>query len=174
MLLRPLCIQDAVPLAKLANNKNVHRYLRDRFPSPYWPEHALSFIECCQANEADGMSKVRGIFVDGHLVGIVESIFHIDIDARNAEIGYWLGEPYWGRGIATQALKMFCEQIFAEHTEIWRLSASILAPNLASMRVAKKAGFHEEAVLKQAAYKKEMLMDIHIFSVLRNQWEYRL
>ena len=55
ILLRPLCIQDAVPLAKMADNENVYRYLRDRFPSPYLPEHALSFIQCCRENEEDGM-----------------------------------------------------------------------------------------------------------------------
>ena len=67
-------------------------------------------------------------------------------------------------------LRLFGTEVFSAHPEIWRLSASILSPNTASMRVAVKAGFHEEAVLKQAAYKRETLMDLHIFSVLRNQW----
>ena len=88
----------------------------------------------------------------------------------NAEIGYWLGQQYWGQGIAAKALHRFCTEVFSTHPEVWRLSASILAPNTASMRVAEKAGFHEEAVLRQAAYKRETLMDLHIFAVLRNQW----
>ena len=170
ILLRPLCIQDAVPLAKMADNENVYRYLRDRFPSPYLPEHALSFIQCCRENEEDGMSMVRGVLVNHKLAGVMESMFHIDIDSRNAEIGYWLGQQYWGQGIAAKALHRFCTEVFSTHPEIWRLSASILAPNTASMRVADKAGFHEEAVLRQAAYKRETLMDLHIFAVLRNQW----
>ena len=100
ILLRPLCIQDAAPLAKMADNENVYRYLRDRFPSPYLPEHALSFIQCCRENEEDGMSMVRGVLVNHKLAGVMESMFHIDIDSRNAEIGYWLGQQYWGQGIA--------------------------------------------------------------------------
>ena len=110
--LRPLRIPDAVPLAKLANNEKVSRYLRDRFPAPYEPEHALSFIQCCHANEEDGMAMVRAVTAEGKLVGIVECVFHIDVDSRNGDVGYWLGEPYWHKGIAREALRQFTDLIF--------------------------------------------------------------
>lgn len=169
--LRSLRIPDAVPLAKLANNEKVSRYLRDRFPAPYEPEHALSFIQCCHANEEDGMAMVRAVTAEGKLVGIVECVFHIDVDSRNGDVGYWLGEPYWHKGIAREALRQFTDLIFTQHSEIWRLSASILQPNTASMKAAESAGYVQEAVLRQAAYKHEALMDVYLYAILRNQWQ---
>lgn len=171
VILRRLRIQDAVPLAKLANNEKVSRYLRVRFPQPYEPEHALSFIDCCLANEEDGIAMVRAIEAEGRLAGVMECVFHRDIDIRNGSVGYWLGQLYWHQGIATEALCQFVEEIFDTYPEIWRLSASILEPNTASMRVAEKAGFAKEAVLQQAAYKNETLMDVFVYALRRNQWQ---
>lgn len=171
LTLRPLRIQDAVRLAKLADNEKVHRYLRDRFPSPYGAEHALSYIQCCSDNEADGMAMVRAIIADGTLAGVLECVFHIDIDSRNGDIGYWLGEPFWGRGLAADALRLFCSEIFRTHPEIWRLSASVLEPNHASLRAIEKAGFVREAKLCQAAYKFETLMDVYVYALLRSDWQ---
>lgn len=171
LALRPLRIQDAVTLARLADNEKVHRYMRDRFPSPYCAEHALSYIQCCLDNEADGMAMVRAVVVNGKLAGVMECVFHIDIDSRNGDVGYWLGEPFWGRGLGACALRLFCDEIFQSHPEIWRLSASVLAPNRASLRAIEKAGFAREAVLRQAAYKQETLMDVHVYALLRSCWQ---
>lgn len=91
-----------------------------------------------------------------------------DIYRFNAEIGYWLGEDYWGLGYTTQALREFSDWLFA-HTDLNRLFAGVFSFNNASMRVLIKAGFHPEAIHARAIYKNNQFWDEHYFVKFRDQ-----
>ncbi len=172
--LRALETTDAVPLSKIANEKRIHLFLREGFPHPYQPEHALFFMETSKAKEQEGLSLVRAIVADGKLAGVIEGMFKGNIECRNVEIGYWLGVPFWGKSIAARAIGLLCKEIFTQYPEIWRIYAHILEGNLSSVKAIEKAGFEKEACLKQAAYKNEQLLDVWVFAITRPAWKIRV
>ena len=89
-------------MVRYANNANVSRYLRDRFPYPYTMAHARGFLAGAVGEE--GEPTKFAIAVDDEAVGGIGLIPGADIEQFSAEIGYWLGEPFWGRGIAPGAV----------------------------------------------------------------------
>ena len=100
--LRPYSLADISRLATLANNKNVSRYLTDTFPYPYTEEDAAWWVNTgAQENNA----VTRAIEFNDAFVGSVGIQPQSGWKAHSAEIGYWVGEPYWGKGIATEALR---------------------------------------------------------------------
>src|SRR6186997_3664193 len=140
---------DVSALVKHANNANVARQLRDRFPHPYTAADARRFIE--------GVVPVRPVMtfaidVDGEAVGGIGFSPGNDVERFSAEVGYWLGEPFWGRGIVTEALNMFSQDVF-ERLNLLRLFAVASAANVGSARVLEKAGYQQEGVLRSAAVK---------------------
>ena len=109
-VLRPWRTRDAASVVRYANNANVSRYLRDRFPYPYTMEHARAFLASAFAEE--GEPTKLAIEVDGEAVGGIGVIAGADIERFSAEIGYWLGEPFWCRGIVSEALILMTEYAF--------------------------------------------------------------
>lgn len=160
--LRKITPNDIDALVKYANNPKVHLYTSDKFPYPYLKEHAKLFIDFATNNP---MADILVIDVDGEFVGGCGIHFKEDLQCKNAELGYWIAEPFWGKGIMTSVIKQRTEDAFIKH-KIHRLYASVFDENIASQKALLNCGFTLEAVLKQAIYKNNKYHDDFIFSLL--------
>eukprot|EP01122_Echinamoeba_exundans_P002688 TRINITY_DN12649_c0_g1_i1.p1 TRINITY_DN12649_c0_g1~~TRINITY_DN12649_c0_g1_i1.p1 ORF type:complete len:197 (-),score=22.21 TRINITY_DN12649_c0_g1_i1:76-666(-) len=174
---------DEEALAKLANNEKVWKNLLDEFPHPYTIDHAKSWISMCQdgpirfANVAiclyDDSEKSKLIPIGG--IGVHPSGQSIN-KKRVKQVGYWIGESYWGRGIVTEALQLITNYAFSQEcadaindgVQIVRLEAAIFAYNVPSGRVLEKAGYHLEAVQKAAYVKLGQVQDAHLYVKIRD------
>ncbi len=161
--LRTWNLNDCASLAKHANNIKIWNNVRDLFPHPYSIADAEEFIGMVLSRPSP---QEFAIEVDGQAVGGLGFVPGSDIERLNAEVGYWLGEAYWGRGIVSSALKTLADYIF-EHTEIIRLFAGVYEHNAASMRVLEKAEFTKLAVLHKAAIKNNNIIDLHYYEKLK-------
>lgn len=159
--LRPFQRNVAERLALLANNKNVVAQVRDNFPSPYTLSDAHYWIDFCNGRHS-GESFHRAIYYNEMFVGGIGVLRQEDIHRNNAEIGYWLGEPYWGLNITTSAVLQMTGWIF-ENTSITRLFAGVFETNKASMRVLEKAGYRLEAIHRKAIIKNDVVLDEYLF-----------
>ncbi|MCL6270619.1 GNAT family N-acetyltransferase [Sansalvadorimonas sp. 2012CJ34-2] len=159
--LRDFSQDDIESLVKNANSASISRYMLDTFPYPYTCEDAEWWIS---TGSKIGIHKA--IIHDNQFAGTVGLKSKTAEKRFEAEIGYWLGELHWGKGIAAQAVKLLTEYAF-DNTHIQRISAGVFSPNTASMRVLEKAGFHKEAILKQSIYKNNEFYDEHLFVKFR-------
>ncbi len=162
-LLRPWRSDDVEPLVRHANNRNVWINLRDRFPHPYTHTDARQWIELAQTLPPNTQFAID---VGGEAVGGIGFELQSDIDRVAAEIGFWLGESYWGRGIATQALTAISESAL-KRPELFRLYASVLDYNPGSMRVLEKAGYKREGIMRQSAIKDGKVVDRVLYARTR-------
>ncbi len=154
---------DEPALVRYANNRRVAAHLRDRFPHPYTPADARAWIAHVEA-EQPRLSFAVATATEA--IGGIGLVVGSDIYRRSAEIGYWLGEPFWGRGIATRAVRQLTETAFAEH-DLVRIWAGVFAGNPASARVLEKAGYELEGRLRQAVTKWEVNHDMLLYARLR-------
>ena len=161
--LRPWRRGDELSLVRYANNRNVWRNLRDRFPHPYTAADADAWL-----THVSAQSPVASfaIVVDGHAVGGIGLEPGTDVHRRSAEIGYWLGEPFWGRGIATEALRAVTEYAFRTF-DICRLEAAVFEWNPASARVLEKAGYRLEGRARLAVTKDGRTGDRLLYALVR-------
>lgn len=149
-----------------ANNNNIAKWLRDAMPHPYTRRDAEVFIAQCMAqDDADG-NVLRAIVIDGEAAGSIGIFRQTDVYRKSAEIGYWLGEPFWGNGVMSRAVSLLCAEVF-EKTDIVRIYAEPFAENSASCCVLEKAGFQREGTLRQSVYKQGKFMDSHVYALLR-------
>jgi RimJ/RimL family protein N-acetyltransferase len=153
--LRPYEDGDVASIARNANDRGVWRNMRDQFPHPYGEDEARTWIAL---NQADPAHRNLAIVVDGEAVGGIGIIPQQDVFSRSAEIGYWLGAAYRGRGVATAAVSGLSDRLFAT-TSLVRLFAGVFEPNRASARVLEKAGYTLEGRLRKAVYKDGELLD---------------
>ncbi len=137
--------------------------LRDLFPHPYTLQDAEEWIQIATSDEA---ALHLAIEVAGEAVGAISLVFNQDVYCNSAEIGYWLGEPFWGRGIMTAAVQALTEHSFRNH-DLCRIYAPVFGWNKASMRVLEKAGFSQEARHEKAVYKNKTYTDEVIFAIIR-------
>jgi len=165
-LLRPWRWGDEPTLIANANNRNVWRNLMDHFPYPYGREEAQNWIALCEGS-AEVPNRLA-IEVDGDAIGGVGVEFQEDVYKRIGLVGYWLGEDYWGRGIATEALKLATEHAFTQF-DIVRLQAGVFGWNQASMRVLEKAGYNLEGIMRRAVFKDGEITDLHLYAKLRSE-----
>ncbi|MGB3586977.1 MAG: GNAT family protein [Tunicatimonas sp.] len=163
VLLRPWQFGDEESLVKYGNNYKVWKNVRDRFPHPYTMQDAQIWVQI--ANQ-DPTAINLAIVVKGEAVGAVGVIFKDDVYRRSAEIGYWLGEPYWGQGITTRAVQALSDYVL-EHFDVCRLYAGVFAYNQASGRVLEKSGYHLEARLRQSVTKEGRTVDELIYVRLK-------
>ena len=163
--LRPWREGDEESLSRYASNRQIWNNVRDFFPYPYTPRDAHSWV---RSNKSTHQPNNFAIEIDGRAVGNIGFTVKDDIYRYNAEIGYWLGEDYWRRGIMTEAVPVVTDYIF-ENFQVNRIFACVLEGNLGSMRVLETAGYRHEAVHRQAAVKNEQHLDEHIFAVLRSE-----
>jgi RimJ/RimL family protein N-acetyltransferase len=161
--LRGWHMDDMLSLQKHADNPNVYNFLMDSFPHPYTIDDAVNWITRMQHQNP---MLVFAIAIEGKLVGGIGLEMRHDIYTKAPLIGYWLGESFWGRGIMTEAVKLVANYAFA-NLDIVRLQAGILGNNLASMRVLEKAGFVKEGVLRDAIVKNGVVLDEHIYGLVR-------
>jgi len=155
---------DAPSLARHANNRAIWLSLRDQFPSPYTLADAGRWIQ-----EAAGLEPQThfAIAVDGAAAGAIGFHLKKDVRRRSAEIGYWLGEEFWGRGIATEAVRAVTGHAFARF-DLVRLYAGVFEGNRASMRVLEKAGYTREARLRKAVTKLGRTIDLVLYAIVRD------
>lgn len=154
---------DEPSLVRHANNRNVWINLRDSFPFPYRPADAKAWIRLAST---DAVGQVFAIDVDGFAVGAIGLRPGEDVHRASAEIGYWLGEEFWNRGISTEAVKAVTAHAF-EKLEMVRVHAEVFAWNTASMRVLEKAGFVKEGVLAKSALKDRKVIDQVLYARTR-------
>lgn len=161
--LRALSREDVPALARHANNEKVAQYLRDRFPHPYSIEDAARFFEYAETTAEE---CVACIAVGDEVAGMIGVQFRKDIERCSAELGYWLGEEFWGRGIITAAIRSFTAWAMPRF-ELTRLYAEVFAENGASGRVLEKAGFARVGVLRKAAIKNGRHHDYVLYDMVR-------
>lgn len=159
-------MEDAEAVVRQANNINVARQLRDRFPHPYTRENASAFLKA--ATTAAETSNLA-IEVDGEAGGAIGYVPGIDVERYSAEIGYWLGESHWGHGIATEALLLVTDHVFST-VNLLRLFALPFADNMGSMRVLEKAGYVREAILRSSSVKSGKPRDQALYAKINTQW----
>jgi [ribosomal protein S5]-alanine N-acetyltransferase len=157
---------DADALLRHADNINVARQLRDRFPHPYTRANASLFLKA--ATSAAEPSNLA-IDVDGEAVGAIGYVPGMDVERYSAEIGYWLGESYWGRGIVTEALQLVTEYVFTTGN-LLRLFALPFADNVGSLRVLEKAGYVREATLRSSSVKYGQPRDQALYARINEHW----
>ena len=161
--LREYTDSDLDRLVKLADNENVSRYLVYTFPYPYTKEDAAWWIGIGSRHNG---AITRVIEYQGVFVGSVGITPQTGWREHLGEIGYWLGEDYWGQGIATAALAQMTDYGFS-HRHFRKLFAPALAPNVASMRVLEKCGYQREGILKDEVQKSGRYFDSHHFARYR-------
>lgn len=160
IIIRPWKNTDAEPLVQLANNKKIWNNLRDYFPHPYTAKDARAWLDF-----NNGLTSPLHfvIEVNGQFAGGIGMLPKTDVYKCNMEIGYWLGEPFWGKGIATKAIALICDLIAKEYPHINRIYAEVFENNKASMRALEKNGFVLESVRKKAVFKNNVLLDDHVW-----------
>ena len=158
-LLRAWRPEDLDSLVANASHAEVSRGLRDRFPYPYTGDDGRAWL----ARAVDEADRAWAILVDGAAVGGISLHPGTDVHRFSAELGYWLGRRYWGRGIMTAVLTAFADRAMAVF-RLHRLFATVYANNPASMRVLEKAGFEREGVQKSAVVKRDELLDLIVYA----------
>lgn len=162
--IRDWVTDDAGAIARYANNRRVARWLRDRFPSPYTVLDAEVFLGAAAAQES---RTVFAIATEDEAIGGIGLEFGADVHRFSAELGYWLGEPFWGRGIMTEAVGLFTAWAFKTF-EVHRLHSAVFAGNHASMRVLEKAGFQREGCLRANVFKSGRILDQVVYARVRD------
>ena len=147
--------EDAAGIVRYANNYRIWLNLRDAFPHPYTAQHARDFIRSVRNRTPE---TTFAIAVDDEAVGSIGFVLHPDVERVSAEIGYWLAEPFWGRGIVTDALAAVTKYALDTH-QLTRIYAVPFASNAASCRVLEKAGYVLEARLRRSAVKNGQITD---------------
>lgn len=164
-LLRPWRKDDLEDLVYHADNLKIARFLRDNFPHPYTREDGIKFLD--RMASVEGPTQVFAIEVEGRAVGGIGVHLMEDIYRKNAEIGYWLGEEHWGKGIMTQALGELVSYAFANF-DVTRLFAIPFHDNPGSQKVLEKAGFILEARLEKTIYKLGEYKDELIYAIRKS------
>ena len=163
LTIRPITKEDAPRVALFADNKKIWDNVRDYFPHPYLLPDAIDFIEMVNDHKTN---KIFAIANEDGLIGVIGLHPFTDIYRYTAEIGYWTGEPFWGMGYATQAVRWIVEYTWRA-TQIVRIEAGVFPFNIASMRVLEKCGFHKEGIKRNYLYKNDKICDEHTYVLLR-------
>ena len=161
-IVRPFGADDAASVAAAANDRRIWGQLRDLFPYPYALTDAEAYIARVGAVDPP---RSQAIVVDGRAVGGVGLELMSDVNRRTAEIGYWLGVEYWGRGIATEAVALVTAWAFDAHG-LLRIFAQPFAENHASRRVLEKAGYVFEGTMRRSAVKDGVVRDQCLYARL--------
>ena len=154
---------DEESLVSHANNRTIWRNLRDAFPHPYTSADAKRWIET--ANPTTPVTNFA-IVVNGEAAGAIGLLLKEDVFRRSAEIGYWLGEEFWGRGIVTEAVRAMTDYAF-NNFDLCRVYAGVFEWNPASMRVLERAGYEFECRMKKSVTKDGETIDELIYAVVR-------
>lgn len=157
---------DLDSLIKYANNYNIYKWLKNSFPHPYTEDDAVVWL----ANSSTQNPETNfAIANDSELIGAIGFHLREDVFKYNAEIGYWIGEPFWGKKIVSKAVREITKYIFNSF-EIRRIYANVFEGNPASVRVLKKSGYKLEGTLRKAVLKENRFLDQYIYGLLREEF----
>ena len=158
---------DKDSIIKYANNINVSRNLRDSFPFPYTKKDATDWLRTvCNQKIEMNFAIANGY----ELIGGIGLMPQSDVYKFSAEIGYWLAEPFWGKGITTKAVIEMTKFAF-DNFNFNRLFAAVFEGNPASMKVLEKAGYKLEGRLRHSVFKEGIFKDQFMFSILREEFK---
>lgn len=158
-------VSDAEALAGLLNDKRILDNLRDGLPYPYTESDALWYINSCLSADKN-KQFCFAIVNNDRVVGSLGIFRQENIHFKTAELGYYLGVDYWGKGIMTEAVRLACKYVF-DNTDIVRVYAEPFAENIGSCRVLEKNGFVLEGILRKNAYKNGSFRDMKMFALVR-------
>ena len=163
--LREWRVEDAEALSTLLNNKKIMDNLRDGLPYPYTKDDALFYINLCLNGDKD-KQFCFAIVYDGKVVGSMGVFRQDNIHNRTAEMGYYIDEEHWGKGIGTQAVELAVEHVFS-NSDIVRIYAEPFAENIGSCRILEKNGFILEGILHKNAYKNGQMRDMKLYAKIK-------
>jgi len=163
--IRDFQFDDVPALVKYANNYKIFRWVKDNFPYPYTIKDAELWISVAR-NSNEGLNYA--IANDKELIGGIGVKFKEDVYRFSWELGYWLGEPFWNKGIITEAVKVFTKYLF-ENYNIKSITANVYEGNKASMKVLTKAGFKLDGVIRKAVFKEKLFWDLYVYTLLREE-----
>ena len=161
--LRPISFDDLDNLVKYANNFNVAKNLTNQFPHPYTRENGEAFLKMATQSVPP---NIFAILVDQEMVGAIGVHPKSDVDCKNAEMGYWLAEPFWGKGIMSTVIPQMVEYGF-KNWDISRIYARPYGSNVGSQRALEKAGFILEARFEKTLFKNGVYEDELVYAVRR-------
>ena len=162
--LRKWKISDAEDIVKYANNPKIAANLRDGFPYPYTIDNAKFFINACL--DKNNKNYLRAITINNKIIGSIGVMFKDDIYKKSAEIGYWLAEPFWRKGIMSEVIIETSEYIFNNY-DIIRIYAEPFATNIGSRKVLENAGFTLEGILLKSVFKNGVILDSCIYAKIK-------
>lgn len=162
--LEPIARKHVNVLAQAANNKNIWDNVRDYFPFPYTEKEAEDFVEKCLEKEPQVNFC---IMYEGKFAGFVSLVPQTDVYKHSAELGYWIRQEYWNKGIATNAVQLIVEYGFSQ-LRLGRIIAGVFSFNTASQRVLEKCGFMKEGTLRGAVVKNNEICDEIRYGLIRN------
>jgi len=162
-LLRQIKLNDRKELAEIANNKKIWLNLRDKFPHPYSIDDADFYINMKLEEKTQFSFAIE---YKDHFVGMIGLLPMNDIYRKTSEIGYWLGEPYWGKGIMTEACKLVTH--YGLHTlDFHRLHTDVFEHNIGSMKVLENCGYKKEGIFEKSIIKDEVIYDEHRYAIVK-------
>lgn len=159
-IIRDWQMEDATSITKYADNRKIWLNLRDGFPNPYRINDAEIFI--ARVNEANPRTAFA-IATESEAIGSIGLVLGKDVHRFTAEMGYWLAEPFWGKGIMTNAVRSLTDWAFHE-LKLHRIFAEPYATNPASHKVLEKAGFIREGILRSSVFKDRKILDQFLYS----------
>jgi [ribosomal protein S5]-alanine N-acetyltransferase len=165
--LRPWELSDAVELALIADNKKIADNLRDGFPYPYSLKDAQDWLNLIKPE--NNPPRLFAIIFDNHIVGNIGIIEKTNIYRKNVEIGFFVFEKFWGKGIATKAIRAAVSYAF-KNFDIVRIYAEVFSDNMASRKALEKAGLQLEATIRQNIIKNGIIKDSCIYSILKEEF----
>lgn len=160
-------LSDAKDLAAALSNRKVQGNLRDGLPYPYTEQDGKEFISAMLSADENEIFAFA-ITVDDMVIGSIGIFRQGNIHRQTAELGYYIAEEYWGKGIMTEAVKQICEYVFV-NSDIIRIYAEPFAYNIASCRVLEKVGFQYEGTLRSNAVKNSKVIDMKMYSLLKEE-----
>ena len=163
IILRKWKLNDIPSLVKYLNNIKIWNNVRDRMPSPYTQKDAEEFIS---KQKIIDPNVNFAIVYNNEVTGGISILLKEDVSRIGAEIGYWLAEPFWGKGITTAAIGQLADYAF-KNFAIERLYAEVYEHNKASMRTLEKNGFYLESIRKKAVIKNNVVMNDHVYVKLK-------
>lgn len=154
---------DLNALLQYANNRKIAANLRDQFPHPYTRRDGLDYLTYVRESDIPMSFAIEH---RGEAIGGIGFKLGTDIARISVEMGYWLGEPFWGRGIATRAVQATSDWAFDAYRVV-RIFATVFGHNVASMRVLEKAGFMQEGVMRRSAIKNGVILDQVLYAKVK-------
>ena len=158
-------LSDAKELSTALSNRKIQDNLRDGLPYPYTEQDGADYISAMLSAD-ENETFAFAITVDNKVVGSIGVFRQENIHRQTAELGYYIAEEYWGKGIMTEAVKQICKYVF-DKSDIVRIYAEPFAHNMASCRVLEKAGFQYEGTLRSNAIKNGKVIDMKMYSLLK-------